>query len=183
MILFPFCVDVENMRFLVIGGGNVARRKVEKLRMFTDRITVVAEKTDITEVEVINRAFSDDDLDEIEAVICATDDSSLNHRIAGLCHERRIPVNSVDAPEDCTFIFPALIRRGSLTVSVTTDGKSPILAGMLREKIESILPNDLDVRLDRAGELRKRLRGGPHDLKQWEQLDRAAAECLNTGEG
>lgn len=88
MILFPFYADIENKTFLVIGGGRVAKEKIEKLRLFTGRIIVIARETDMTDVEVRRKPFEDSDLALGDICIVATPDRELNRHIAELCKRR-----------------------------------------------------------------------------------------------
>ena len=155
MMLFPFYRDIEEMTFLIVGGGAVAAEKLEKVRQFTDRILVIAPETVITDWEVIRRPFADEDLDLCDVCIVATDDRALNAHIAGLCNEKKLPVNVVDDRELCSFIFPSLIKRGDLTVSITTGGKSPLYARTLRREIEAIVPDHIEEILDRMHALRR----------------------------
>ena len=109
MAYFPFYIDIENKKILVVGGGTVALRKIEKLMPFSPDITVVAPKIcdeiKALNVKIIDRKFCDSDLDGAFCVVSATDDESLNGRIFQLCNEKNILVNTVDDKEKCGFIF------------------------------------------------------------------------------
>lgn len=156
MTLFPFFEDIDGKTFLVVGGGAVAKGKVEKLRAFTDNITVVAPESDID--GYIRKAFAESDLDAADYVIAATDDHALNARIYRLCRQKQIPVNTVDDPALCTFVFPSLIKKGDLTVGITTGGKSPLTAQYLRAEIENLLPAEIDSIIDEMGRLKEKLK-------------------------
>ncbi|MCD7723293.1 MAG: bifunctional precorrin-2 dehydrogenase/sirohydrochlorin ferrochelatase [Clostridiales bacterium] len=158
MTLFPFFEDIENKNFLIIGGGNVAKGKEAKLSLFTDRITVVAESTEITEVRVIKRKFKDSDIDGADIVICASDDNELNSHIARLCREKNIPVNVADNPSLCTFIFPALIRHGDLTVGIATAGKSPAFSSYIKNEFEKVIPDNTEEIIDELWILKNQLK-------------------------
>lgn len=141
---FPFFVDIKNKRCVVVGGGNVALRKVEKLLSFEPEITVIAptvcsELKNISGIEIAERNFLDSDIDNAFMVISATDNAELNAHIFSLCSEKKIPVNTVDDLEKCGFIFPALVHKNDITVGITTSGKSPIYARFLREQTEEML--------------------------------------------
>jgi siroheme synthase-like protein len=166
MTLFPFFEDIEDKTFLIIGGGRVAAGKVEKLKQFTDNIIVISEKTEITGVKVILRKFEENDLSMGDYVIGATGDRMLNRRISELCRQRRLPVNIVDDPELCTFIFPSLIKKGDLTVGITTAGRSPLVSQHIRREIENILPDNIESILDEMGDLRERLKCETDNQKQ-----------------
>ena len=145
MAYFPFYIDIENKNILVVGGGTVALRKIEKLLPFKPSITVVSPKisTEILRLNVntINREFADGDLENVFCVISATDDEQVNAHIFELCKEKNILVNTVDDKEKCGFIFPALVQKNSVTVGITTSGKSPIYAKYLKEQFLNMLEN------------------------------------------
>ena len=117
MAYFPFFVDLEGQRGLIVGGGTVALRKAEKLLPYGPALTVVAPEP-VSElaalpVELTRREFQPEDLDRADFVIAATDNEEENHRISALCQGRKIPVNVVDDKEACSFLFPALCGEGT----------------------------------------------------------------------
>jgi siroheme synthase-like protein len=180
MTLFPFFEDIENKTFLVIGGGNVAKGKVERLKQFTDNIIVIAKKSDIIGVKIINKEFDDNDLSLGDYVIGATNDSAVNERIYALCKEKNIPVNIVDNPALCTFIFPSLIKKGDLTIGITTAGKSPALSQYIRREIEKNLPDNIDSILDEMNTLRQQLKQDvPNQSDRAKILKEKLAELIN----
>lgn len=156
MTLFPFFENIENKIFLVVGGGKVAKGKINRLKQFTDNIIVIANESDID--DYIQKDFEESDLDLADYVIGASNDRELNKRISLLCQERGIPVNVVDDPALCTFIFPSLIKRGDLTVGICTGGKSPAVSKYIRKEIENILPENIESIIDEMGALRERLK-------------------------
>lgn len=169
---FPFFVNLEGTEGLVVGGGTVAQRKVDKLLPYGPHLTVVApelcppleENPDLT---LRRRPFQESDLDPAPAfVVAATGDRELNHRIAGLCRARRILVNVVDDPAACGFFFPALVRRGRLSVGISTSGASPTAAVWLKEKIEAMLPSHFAAVLDRLEERRAAMKAEEPDEKR-----------------
>lgn len=145
MAYFPFYIDIENKNILVVGGGTVALRKIEKLLPFKPSITVVSPKisTEILRLNVntINREFADGDLENVFCVISATDDEQVNAHIFDLCSAKNILVNTVDDKEKCGFIFPAIVQKNSVTAGITTSGKSPIYAKYLKEQFLNMLEN------------------------------------------
>ncbi len=145
MSFFPFFQEIEGMRGFIIGGGRVAFRKAEKLLPYGPELVVIAPHIlpEFRKINVvlIERDFQEDDLAKLPAfVIAASDDKALNERIALLCRELDIPVNVVDQPECCTFLFPALVQRGDLSIGISTSGASPSAAIWLKEEIERLLP-------------------------------------------
>lgn len=170
MTYFPFYCDIEQKKWLLVGGGHVAAGKFSRLIAFTRKITVIApeicdeiknaacSETSFLErdgVRLFERDFRAADLDDADIVVAATNDKAMNAQIAALCRERKIPVNAVDDPENCDFIFSAIIKKGRLTVSVSTNGASPIYAAMLKKRINDSLPEDIDIILEKMAALRK----------------------------
>ena len=159
---FPFFVDVENQNCLVVGGGVVALRKIEKLLPFDPNITVVSPKVhkeilSIKNINIIKRKFDFNDLKEKSFVITATDDKVLNKEIYNSCKENNIPVNTVDDKDNCSFIFPALARNNGVTVAISTSGKSPIYAKYLRKKIESLIQDSESI-VDNLSKYREKIK-------------------------
>lgn len=158
MTVYPVFENIDGKTFLIVGGGEVARRKVQRLLQFTSNIIVVASETDIRSVRVVRRPLTMTDLNDTlplgDYVIAATDDSVLNSEIAAYCRTHRIPVNVVDCPKECTFIFPSVIKRGDLTIGISTNGTSPAYARELRMAIEKTLPPRIGSILERMGQLR-----------------------------
>ncbi|MBQ7536052.1 MAG: bifunctional precorrin-2 dehydrogenase/sirohydrochlorin ferrochelatase [Stomatobaculum sp.] len=154
MNLFPFYEDIEGKLFLIIGGGPVARHKLCVLRQFTDRITVLAEQTDISEVPVIRKRFSPEDLEPADYVIAATGFPETDREISELCRAAGKKVNVPDQAELCSFFFPAILKRGPLVLSVSTCGTSPAYARELKEKAAEAVPSDIEEILDRMSEVR-----------------------------
>ena len=166
----------------------MAAGKFSRLIAFTREITVIApEISDEIKmsaedgVRFLERDFRTADLNDADIVVAATDDKALNAQIAALCRERRIPVNAVDDSENCDFIFPAIIKKGRLTVSVSTNGASPIYAAMLKKQINDSLPEDIDLILEKMAALRKIVPEKYPSLSQHERgmiYKRALSELL-----
>lgn len=159
---FPFFVDVENQNCLVVGGGVVALRKIEKLLPFNPNITVVSPKVhkeilSIENINIIKRKFDFNDLKEKSLVITATDDKTLNKEIYNFCKENNIPVNTVDDKDNCSFIFPALARNNGVTVAISTSGKSPLYAKYLRKKIENLIQDSESI-VDNLSKYREKIK-------------------------
>ena len=153
---------MQNKNCLVVGGGNVATRKVKTLLNFGASVCVVADRISdqillLKEVKTIERKLVLSDLDSADFVFAATDDSDCNTRIALECKQRNIPVNVADSPELCTFLFPATVQRGDLVVGISTGAKCPAVSKMIRKKIDSILPKNLSVLLDKLTNVRKQI--------------------------
>ena len=142
---FPFFVDLEGREGLVVGGGAVALRKLQKLLPYGPRLTVAAPEL-LAEIEALpgltrlRRSFAPAMLEGKGFVIAATDDRALNREICRQCREREIPVNSATSREDSTFLFPALVRRGRVCVGISTAGTNPAAAAYLRGFLEGWVP-------------------------------------------
>lgn len=141
---FPFFIDIAAKKCVVAGGGMVAKRKVEKLLPYEPKITVVAPK--ICEelrccegITLVEREFEQADLEGAFLVIGATDSDAVNAEIFRLCTEKNILVNVVDDKEKCGFIFPALVKKGDVSIGISSSGSSPVFSKYLKEKIDEIL--------------------------------------------
>ena len=148
MAYFPFFIDIEGKSILIVGGGNVALRKAEKILTFGAEIKVIAPDfcdglREHENVILIQRKFKDNDIEDTFAVISATNDRTLNEHIYRLCNERKIIVNTVDDIDKCEFIFPSLICRDNVTLGISTNGSAPAFAKYLRTLIEPIIDNNI----------------------------------------
>jgi uroporphyrin-III C-methyltransferase/precorrin-2 dehydrogenase/sirohydrochlorin ferrochelatase len=145
---FPVFFDLAEQRVLVVGGGEVALRKVSLLERTGASISVVApqivpellERATAGKLTVTLREFAPEDLDGARLVIVATSRRAVNRWIAKLSESRNIPVNVVDDREASRFIVPAIIDRDPVLVAVSTGGTSPVLARRLRERLEALIP-------------------------------------------
>ncbi len=155
MTVFPLFENIDRKTFMIVGGGAVAQRKVKSLLQFTSRIVVIAKETPITGVKVLKKQLALTDLDEADFVIAATDDKELNRSISEYCQENRIPVNVVDDAALSTFLFPSVVKRGDLTVGISTGGTSPSYSQLLRKTLEDNLPDHIGGILERMGALRQ----------------------------
>lgn len=188
MAYFPFFVDLDGKRGLIVGGGTVALRKVEKLLPYGPRLTVVAAEVrdqffGIPGVTILRTPFTEELLEEADFVIAATDDKGLNHRVAHLCRERNIPVNVVDDREACTFLFPALVKRGDLSVGISTGGTSPTAAIYLKNRIRDLLPQGFERILAFLDTVREEVRETvPVETERSQFFARLFEACMEKGE-
>jgi uroporphyrin-III C-methyltransferase/precorrin-2 dehydrogenase/sirohydrochlorin ferrochelatase len=149
MDFLPIFMNVRGRKAVVIGGGEVAARKVSLLLAAGAAVNVVAPALGDTlgqwhregRLEYRAAEFSAPDLDGCTLVIAATDDTAVNQRVSELAQERHIPVNAVDQPALCTFIMPSIIDRSPVVVAVSTGGASPVLARLLRARLETLIPS------------------------------------------
>ena len=164
MAYFPFFVDISKGGGLIVGGGRVALRKIEKLLPYEPRLTgcakaLLPEIEAIPGLELLRGPFEPSMIDGKLFVIAATDDSGLNGEIAALCREKRVPVNVVDHREKCSFLFPALVKRGPLSVGVSTGGASPAGAAYWKGEIDRLIPRDAGELLAYLDGLRETVKG------------------------
>ena len=184
---FPMFVDLKNKPILVVGGGAVALRKLKKLAPYGGILTVVAPEIHpeiITMgIEVHQRGFCADDLTPRPAlVIAATDDEVINREVALLCKTANIPVNVADSPEDCTFLFPALVQRGEVSAGISTGGASPTAAVYFKEQLEQQVPENLEEILDWLAERRVELKKSvPDQAKRAGIFRRLFDACMAKG--
>lgn len=107
---------------------------------------------------LVRRAFEPRDVEGAEIVIAATDERDVNRAVSALCRERGIPVNVVDELAECSFVFPALLRRGALSAGVTTAGCSPTAAAWARDRLDEALPEGFEDVVAWLGSLRPELK-------------------------
>lgn len=181
MAYFPMFVDMTERECLIVGGGNVAYRKVIVMLDFGAKVTVVAEDIcdelrklttdDIASedktgsytankenrITFIKRRFERKDCDGMEMVIAATDDSVLNHEIAEYCKAKDIMVNAVDQKADCSFIFPSYIKEKNLVAAFSSGGNSPVLTQYLKGKEQEILTPFLGELNEYMGQIREKV--------------------------
>jgi len=149
MDLLPLFHNLQNRVCLVVGGGKTAVRKVRLLDAAGARVRVIALDVclELLELErespsvvIEQRRFEDRDIAGQVLIIAATSDAALNRRISNLAQKKCIPVNVVDAPELCTVVFPSIIDRSPVQIAISTGGSAPVLARLMRARLESLLP-------------------------------------------
>lgn len=148
MDFLPIFLRICDQSCLVVGGGETAARKVDLLRQAGGQVTVVAPRLcenllalgQTGQIRCRQAAFAPADLDGCVLAVAATDDPAVNRQVAELCQARAIPVNVVDQPELCGFIMPAIIDRSPVLIALSTGGASPVLARLLRTRLESLIP-------------------------------------------
>ncbi len=148
MEYLPLFHNLRGARVLVVGGGEIALRKSRLLvdagavlRVVAPEIgTELRELIDSSGGEQILRGYSDADLNGCVLIIAATDDEPLNAQVSTDARQRGVPVNVVDAPALCSVIFPAIIDRSPLVIAVSSGGDAPVLARLIRAKLESWIP-------------------------------------------
>ncbi len=159
----PVNVSIDGVNVLVVGGGIVARRKIDNLLDYSCNVTVVApevgEKVEYYaesgKITWNKRAYESPEASDYGLVISAVDDEQVNKQVSDDCKAAGILVNVVDSPKLCSFTFPALIKRDNLSIAIATDGKAPFLAGYLRMFLEDLFPKHWEKIANYAGRFRK----------------------------
>lgn len=144
---FPLFVDISEKKILVIGGGNIAMRRIETLLEFADNITTVAPKitdrlmklSQEKQIHWVNDVYREEMLEGSDLVLAATDDEACNEKIVEDCKKRGILVNASHKKELCDFYFPGIIKQGNLVVGFNSSGSSHREVKEAREKIEFML--------------------------------------------
>ena len=184
MSCFPFFKQIDEMRALVVGGGEVALRRAKVLADFGAQVTCVApefcEGFSSLKVECIRRGVELTDVAGVQIVVAATDDHGLNASIAAMAKKQGCEVCAADDADAGTFLFPGIIRRGELTVGLVSGGVSPAAVKYVRERIEDAIPDCFEDVLDSMQTARKLVRWMiPEQRERSEILRRIFEFCLN----
>jgi uroporphyrin-III C-methyltransferase / precorrin-2 dehydrogenase / sirohydrochlorin ferrochelatase len=192
---FPIFMDLRGRPCLVVGGNEVAARKAALLLRAGARLRVLA--ADLSEeMRALSanpallheaRVYRSSDLEDVALVIAASGDHALDSEISAQARARCVPVNVVDAPALCSFVVPALVERGALSVAIGTAGAAPVLARLARGKVEAALPRHYGDLVGLCAKLRAEVRHALPDLVRrrrfWEEmLEGEPAERVYRGE-
>lgn len=181
---YPMMVDLVGRRCLVVGGGRVAERKVALLLecgadvavvspVATPKIAALAERSAI---RLARRPVQPADLEGVFLAFAATDDARVNRAVANEVRKAGGLVNVADAPEACDFHVPSVVRRGDLTIAISTGGGSPALAKRLRQRLEATIGSEYEAFLDALRELRARAQQVIVDPAERQALFRRAVD-------
>ncbi len=148
MDFLPIFMNIQQQSCLVVGGGSVAARKVALLLQAGARVSVVSPKLcdslkelhELGHITYYLEVFTPSHLDQQTLVIAPTDNEWVNRQVSEQCQARALPINVVDQPELCRFIMPSIIDRSPVLIAVSTGGSSPVLARLLRGRLESLIP-------------------------------------------
>lgn len=200
MDYLPLCFDLRNRWVLLAGGGSVALRKAQLLAKAGARIRVVAPQIEAELVawveagrgELCRRGFEPADFNQVVIAVAATDDKALNQRISEIAGQRGIPVNVVDQPALCSFVFPAILDRDPLTIAISSGGASPVLVRRLKAQLDQAIPARFGDLARLLGRFRQRVKQHLPDfnarLRFWENMvdgpvaERALAGRLDEAE-
>lgn len=172
--LFPVFLKLEQLRLLIIGGGNVGLEKLNAVlqnapateitlvgREISHEIKQLAAKH--TNIRLVERAYESTDLDQAELAIVGTDDKALSQLVYEEAKARGILINVADTPDLCDFYLSSVVQKGNLKIAISTNGKSPTIAKRLKEVLSKALPNQLDDILENIHVLRSKLNGNFQD--------------------
>lgn len=148
MDTFPIFLKIKGRRCVVVGGGEVAVRKVTLLLKAAAEVTVISPQLcdgllhllQQQRIHHIQASFSAGQLDDACLIVAATDDQAVNRAVSDAARERNMPVNVVDAPELCTFTMPSIVDRSPVVIAVSSGGAAPVLARLVRTRIETMIP-------------------------------------------
>lgn len=164
MSFFPLFTDIDNKKILLIGGGRVGERKLNTLLLFTKNITVIS--PEITKgiskaveehsLSYKKREFKKKDLKGFDWIVVTADNLKLQKEIYKISIKKGLECNCSADVELCTFIFPAIIKKGDIVVAVSSSGTSPGFTKDLKNYIESVIPGDLETQLKESAKKRKR---------------------------
>ncbi|WP_311136248.1 precorrin-2 dehydrogenase/sirohydrochlorin ferrochelatase family protein [Hymenobacter cellulosivorans] len=168
--LFPVFLKLEQLRVLLVGGGNVGLEKLTAiLRSSPATAVTVVSITFLPAlrelaarypaVQLRTEPYADDLLDEADIVFAATDDPALHARIKAAARHRRLLVNVADTPPLCDFYLSSVVQKGALKIAVSTNGQSPTVAKRVRAVLEEALPEELDAVLQKMPAIRQQLAG------------------------
>ena len=165
MSYYPIAVDLQDKKVVVVGGGTVAKRKIDALLQCGADVSIISRELkpglrrllEEGKVKLIGQKLIKAYLKDAFLIIASTDDSALNLKVSAFAKKMGIPVNVVDQPADSDFIVPSVIRRGDLLIAVSTSGKSPALAKRIRERLSRQFGNEYRDFLIMMGRLRNEI--------------------------
>ncbi len=194
MDYLPLFFKLENRNALLVGGGQVALRKARLLIRTKAIVTVISREIDpqLAQLLADNNGiamigeYSADLLDGKLLVTAATDDQTLNKQVYEDALSRNIPVNVVDNPQLCTFVFPAIVDRSPIVIAISSGGQAPVLVRVLRAKLETLIPNGYSKLALLAGQFRSSVKAKFKTINQrrnfWESvLQGQVAETMLAG--
>lgn len=188
--LYPVFLKLENLSLLIIGGGKVALEKLESvLGNSPDTAIKLVAKEISPEVRSLQksfpniilheRAYSDHDFNDADLAIIAVNDIAVAGEIREKANQRNILVNIADKPDLCDFYLGSIVKKGSLKIAISTNGKSPTIAKRLRETFTELIPDEMDHVLDNMQHIRNQMKGDFNDKVK--ELNKITTEYLSDG--
>ena len=162
----PIFINLKQKPVLVVGGGDIALRKINLLIKAQARVDCLSpffcegmnSLSRDNYVNLINKSFEPADIKDYSIIIAATDDATVNSSISSIAHDKRIPVNVVDSPALSSFIMPSIVDRSPVIIAVSSAGKAPVLARIIRAKLETVIPSAYGILAEIAGEYRQKVK-------------------------
>ncbi len=192
---FPIFLKLHDKHCLVVGGGEVAARKTQQLLTSGTKVSVVAPEIESSlnqlkesgQIQHLEQKYDEKCLQDVDLVIAATNDTELNKLISEQATSRKLFINVVDNPDLCTFIVPSVIDRSPVIVAISTGGASPVLARLLRARLETLIPSSYGKLAALVARFRDKVKQQFPEIKQrrrfWEQiLQGSVAELLYAGQ-
>lgn len=175
---YPVNLKIENKKCVVVGGGKVAERKIKLLLEKGALVTVISPKITLlieklwraTKVNHLSVAYSPSSLKDAFLVIAASNDRTVNSRVAKDANQLGILVNVVDSPAESSFILPAILSRGDLTIAVSTAGKSPALARKIKEDLALIYCEEYGDLIEMLAQARERIKRKYPDFQERKKI-------------
>lgn len=185
MSYFPAFIKLDDKKILLVGGGNIALEKLEKLLDFTKDISIISLDYSANMLALIKRenlvyekrAYEVGDIRDMAVVIVAVDDLNLQKEIFYESKAYKCLCNSVDSVKYCDFIFPSYVKKEQLTIAVSTSGSSPAFAKYFRAYLEKLIPEGVSHFLEEMRSLRTSLPKGKERMKM---LDTKAKEYVDS---
>ena len=162
----PIFINLKQKPVLVVGGGDIALRKINLLIKAQAKVDCLSpffcegmnSLSRDNYVNLINKSFEPADIKDYSIIIAATDDATVNSSISSIAHDKRIPVNVVDSPTLSSFIMPSIVDRSPVIIAVSSAGKAPVLARIIRAKLETVIPSAYGILAEIAGEYRQKVK-------------------------
>ncbi len=182
MNYLPIFIDIKQKPCLVVGGGDIAYRKISLLIKANAQVSCIAKEAcsniialaDENKITLIQRNFEPTDVGSQRLIISATDNKQLNAEVSELANSANIPVNVVDSPDLCSFIVPSIVDRSPIVIAISSAGKAPVLARLIRAKLESTIPHAYGKLAEIAGSFRDKVKSKFDNIEDrryfWEKV-------------
>lgn len=181
---FPAFIKLDNKKILLVGGGNIAYEKLNKLLDFSTSIQIIAPQISDKILELIalhkfeheQREYKEGDIKDVAIVVVAVDDLSLQKEIYDESQNYKCLCNAVDSVEYCDFIFPSYIKEENLTIAISTSGTSPAFAKHFKTYLKEKIPQNIGGFLEEMRALRLSI---PKGIERMKMLDKKAKDFIS----
>ncbi len=182
MDYLPIFIDIQQKPCLVVGGGDIAFRKITLLLKANAQVHCVDQSACVNvkalaeegKITLIDRNFEAGDIDQQVLIVSATDNAELNTQVSQLANEANIPVNVVDSPSLCSFVMPSIVDRSPIVIAISSAGKAPVLARLIRAKLEGTIPHAYGKLAELAGNFRDQVKAKFSNIEDrryfWERV-------------